>query len=240
MLARGDFSNERVTAPVWSPDGTMIAFGVPYGPLGLGMPEHIDIVTTDGYQRWTVSPRTLRHATSLSWSPDSARVVFTGDDVLYIASVNGTAVTPIRTGDVRARYPQWMADDTIVFRGLPPGVRNTGPLFAVSADGSNVRAITERQAFTVSDGRDPLRVSPDRRCVAYLSAGPPDTFSGIADVYVTCIDGRDARITTRDAAGFAYWWLTDGTLGVGATTWPTCPGGVLAVHVDGPERECHP
>ncbi len=99
-------------SPVWSPDGTKIAFRStlpsPSGDYG-----RIFIVNRDGTGLRQVSPEVAptdyKYDDSPSWSPDGARLVFTRSGILQLINADGTGL--VSTG-VTGGSPSWSPDGT--------------------------------------------------------------------------------------------------------------------------------
>jgi WD40-like Beta Propeller Repeat len=230
--------------PVWSPDGTMVAFESPRGDLEF---PSIVVAMADGSRRWTVSGDGGGYTPT--WSPDSRQVTFSGGPAIRNSDGSTTGVPTIVNVDgaglrkitsLGGRSPVWMANDDLVFF-----LEGSGLMLALSVDGSNRRPLTTDGAYVVSVGHHTIPLSPDRRCVAYLRE--QNDFKAQpyrSDVYVACIDGPEHRIT-YDGEFHRFQWLTDGRVsvesfvgvqpnGVGPAS---CPG-LLAVRIETDEREC--
>jgi TolB protein len=140
----GDISAEVVVPggrqPVWSPDGSHIAFGRPDS-------EAFNIwvysFASGESQQITFGPNAKNFAT---WSPDGSHIAYqvqTGDvrHIMVIPSGGGSPV-PLVTGDRENSHPQWSpADpDQILF------VRDHKNLFLVSVSTGKERQITHYEA----------------------------------------------------------------------------------------------
>ena len=118
LVGNSNFDGE----PVWSPDGTKIAFRStlpgPYGDYG-----RIFVVNRDGTGLRQVSPEVAAtdyvYDGSPSWAPDGKRLVFSRNGVLYLINVDGTGL--ISTG-VTGESPSWSPDGTqIAYQSISGG-----------------------------------------------------------------------------------------------------------------------
>lgn len=159
-------------AGTWSPDGRHVAFHRAEAPA-----DGVYVVASDG----ATAPRLLDRGHSPSWSPDSARVVYSpsveGNPVpLRVAARDGSSTTPI-PGTAGGIDPAWSPDGTAIAYVQP---RNGG-LVVVHPDGSGRRVLA-------TNARS-LEWSPDSRQVVFATS--------------EIVDGRDLarlRLVPRDSA----------------------------------------
>ena len=130
-------------SPVWSPDGTRIAFSS--RRAGGGTTE-IFVMNADGS-----NPVRLTNNADLEtphdWSPDGSKILFSRFAAglpprLYVMDANGGNQTPLTHGTLGGTEASYSPDGTkIVFVGIP----NDGPsnLYVMNADGSNPVRITD-------------------------------------------------------------------------------------------------
>jgi Tol biopolymer transport system component len=196
-------------APAWSPDGTQIAFGNPYGGLEeIGGETWIDylplaVMAADGSNlRHLTHPR--RHEFEDSepvWSPDGTRIAFRrlngtaaprGKQAIFVhdlASGADRRVTPwsLNAGD----RPDWSPDGRrILFRSTTSELY--GPLYTVRPDGTGLKQMTHFQARTEVLSSS---FSPDGKFIVFSRSGK----GGLPDLFVRRSDGTGIRQLTRTA-----------------------------------------
>jgi Tol biopolymer transport system component len=121
--------------PQWSPNGRDIAF------LGLDhfRYERLEVVPAAGG-----TPRVLAsNATSLSWSPDSTRLVYSTDTALHTVTLEGK-MRRLSLGRLLISYetPQWSPDGRrIAFTGISPSDRLHTRVYVVNADGTRLHRV---------------------------------------------------------------------------------------------------
>lgn len=138
-------------APVFSPDGTWVAFySTAYG--------NFDLFTVsangDGTHRLTDDPA---YDGEPSWSPDGKRLVFVsnrdGDDELFLINADGSGLHQLTHNEHRDDYPAWSpASGRIVYRSELEGESR---LFEIDPEDGATRLLSEH----AGDGR--LRWSAD-------------------------------------------------------------------------------
>jgi Tol biopolymer transport system component len=129
--AAGDFS------PVWSPDGTKIAFGRSYDDQG------IYVMDSDGSDQ--VNLTQTNYDGYPSWSPDGTKIAFArftnNTDMIYVMDSDGSDQTPAFTGNYSGGVKvEWSPDGAgFVFDTYQGG---NDEIYTVNADGSGLTNVT--------------------------------------------------------------------------------------------------
>jgi eukaryotic-like serine/threonine-protein kinase len=89
------------------------------------------------------SPRRLGEATgqAAAWSPDGQRIVYAEGNDLFLAKSDGSEPHKLVSAPGRIQYPAWSPDGTRIRFNLGSLMTNTGPLYQVSADGTNLHPL---------------------------------------------------------------------------------------------------
>jgi Tol biopolymer transport system component len=125
--------------PMWSPDGSRLAFHV-------GRDVHVAASDGSNLRRLTVDPANGMYP---SWSPDGERIAFmswrNGRTELFVMKADGsdqTKLLAMDSGD--AIDPRWSPDGSrIVFVHLPGGMNSDERIIAVvNADGTGLRRLS--------------------------------------------------------------------------------------------------
>lgn len=175
--------------PVWSPDGSLIAFDTLGG---------IYVMHADGTGVRRVSQyegQLSCYDLEPSWSPDATRLVFAvlcdgGNEGIWFVNVDGSERTqvlaPRDDGLYAMEQPAWSPDGSrIAFEGITrDGDNFTSFLYTMKPDGTDVRQLTEGTAGSVGDPA----WSPDGTRIAYT-----DYSSKAVRIVVMNADGSDPR-----------------------------------------------
>lgn len=212
-----DFSPVYDSSPVWSPDGTKIAFISNRDYLF-----SLYVMNADGSNAQRLT-ETLEPGEP-AWSPDGGKIAFTAgvrftvgmgkaSTNIYIVNVDGTGLTQLtRNTDLNSR-PAWSPDGKqIVFTSNRDG---QAKVWAMDADGSNQRELPN----TNIDKKSPFynhqpTWSPDGSKVlfSYPRVCTNDYEVGI---YVMNADGSNGRMLTNDPNSCGVYssprWSPDGT-----------------------------
>ena len=141
--------------PVWSPDGTHIAFAVsPQPNRQLG----ISVMEADGSEsRPLVTPEDLESRSVIgppAWSPDGGRIAILAGDpeggkftyVLYVVAVDGTG---LRTLADNTSMPTWSPDGRSIAFAMTSTDGGLYSLYTIDPDGSQLNEVAESPFRTV-------------------------------------------------------------------------------------------
>ena len=225
--------------PVWSPDGSRIAFARTARGRGIpdGVPVGIVVAAADGSDRRTI---TDQWASSISWSPDGQRLAFLQvEGYVYIVGADGSNLTQLSGGGMVTEAPVWSPDGSLVAFGRSS--EHISDIVISSPDGSDQRAIVGLKGISLwtSDGSD-VRFSPipestdsgEQRVTADLVAssiawsadgseirfvGAPESMQSddaapaYAGIFSVAVDGSDMRIIADIEWPSLVSWSPDGS-----------------------------
>lgn len=194
------------TAPAWSPDGTRLLFGWPYGEVVNDFIEvfAVGVMDADGGRVEQLSnlmtPTTYEDSGPV-WSPSGSQVAFirentTGKPVgaaaVFVMDADGGNEKQLTPWELRAADVAWAPDGTALsFRSEPdPGAEFVGDLYTVAADGSGLTEVTDHEDGTMTLGSS---WSPDSQWIVFARSGVDD----LPDLYVMRRDGSDLTPLTR-------------------------------------------
>ncbi|MBI3659881.1 PD40 domain-containing protein [Candidatus Acetothermia bacterium] len=195
--------------PVWSPDGTKIAFN---STRDGNFEVYVMNADGSGLTRLTNNPANDGCAT---WSPDSTKIAFcTNRDVsgnnfqVYVMNVDGSGPTNISNNPSPSEYypASWSPDGTkILFCIRRTPTDNDAEIYVMNTDGSNQVDLTNNPA---GDCYGRPTYSPDGAKILFSSDR-----DGNFDVYVMNSDGSGQTNLTNNPAieSNSGAWSPDGT-----------------------------
>jgi hypothetical protein len=190
------FSNgEYIGEPVWSPDGTRIAFvtGTVEGN------RKVEVANSNGT---TATPVVVaEHGQHPSWAPDSGKIAYSEGAQVFLKNADGSGpATPL--AGAAGREPTWSPDGTRIAFDAPAGL-STVNLGIISATGGTPTPLTSGAQWTFSSW------SPSGAQAGYLvSGGGEDTHWRVANA-----DGSGDHPLTEIqqlAPGSKLSWSPDG------------------------------
>ena len=214
-----DFSPVYDSSPVWSPDGTKIAFISNRDYLF-----SLYVMNADGSNARLLADRPLEPA-GPAWSPDGEKIAFTsgtGFGVgmsrpsadIYVLNVDGSGVTQL-TRDAGANGgPSWSPDGKQIAFVSDRG-DGKARIWIMNADGSNPRILPNSQNTNSEGflGSQPAW-SPDGTKILFTAYDACEN-QGAVSIYVTNADGGKSQRLTKDSNGCGWYsspkWSPDGT-----------------------------
>lgn len=234
-LVRLTSNTARDAEPAWSPDGKRIAFVSDRDGRS-----HIYIMNADG-------SNAVRHTHSgdnysPAWSPDGQKITFSsrreGQFNIYVMSVDSGLETRVGFDRGYNSYPAWSPDGkTIAFSSDWRAFDFLFDLYAMNADGSNIRTVMEGPFFWV-DGLtfyfQPAWSPNGSQLAMVVCTWAFDNCYPNSTVVVANPDGS-GRKTLVEAGGYARpTWSPDGTMiAFGVSSCRQCPGSIRYVTADG-------
>ena len=234
--------NRNVAFPVWSPDGSRIAFLS--GRQSGGSPNRLSIMDADGSNERVLvpsvdTPRDPSVPPQVWWAPDGRWLAFVGKEwppryILYTVQVDGSQLTKI--GEIQwFGVAAWSPDSSRLAFYAPRNDELSGQhhtLYTVRPDGSGLTEVS-RDFHAKSQGefsqmfrrygfglRSPPAWSPDGAWLAFAK----EDEEGFG-VYVARPDGADLRLVVRGHGG-PVSWSSDGTeLYIADTVYAVRPDG---------------
>jgi Tol biopolymer transport system component len=184
--------------PVWSPDGSQVAFA---GSDGEGEIDQIYTLDADGSNLAQLTDLEYG-ATTPDWSPDGTQIVFESDGQIYIMDADGNNITQL-TDDRRSdSFPAWSPDGNRIAFVSESVIDDNNDIIVMELDG------WPRVNLTRSlDSNEELPAwSPDGSQIAFVSER-----DGNAEIYVMNADGSDpVNLTQHEAFDYSPVWLPDG------------------------------
>jgi len=204
-LVRLTNNNAMDCQPVWSPDGSRIAFW-----SNREGKKEIYVMDADGTNVKRLT-HNLADDVNPSWSPDGRKILFDserdGNQEVYVMDADGGNQIRLTRNNAADITATWSPDGSLIAFASN---RDTGPpynpynpdIYVMNADGSNVRRIVNDAEFDIGP-----QWSPDGRKIVFMT-GRNRNF----DVYEMNADGTGQRNLTadHDKSDGAPVWSMDG------------------------------
>jgi Tol biopolymer transport system component len=123
-------------SPAWSPDSRMLSFAQGYHASEISLIRVVDSRT--GQEAFPESVHGV--GTQAVWSPDGAFIAYAWDSGIYVARADGTE-RPLLLTRVGNLFPEWSPDGRQI--AFVSQQNSEMGLFVVSADGRNLRRLTD-------------------------------------------------------------------------------------------------
>ena len=209
-IASVDLPNAFNVYPVWSPDGTKLAYasGADYDLM------HLTVANADGSDPHDLG---VEIDGRLAWSPDGTTLVYVGknadgQDGVFTIGLDGERGGEVMRGG-EWQGVSWARDgSTLAIAGHPASPDNIGgpdgwDVYSVAIDGSHLEQLTHTDAW-----EHEVRYSPGGGRILFTRSPNFDDADYEQDVYVMDADGSNERKLTdwEGFDGFATTWSPDG------------------------------
>ena len=216
-----DFSPVYDGSPVWSPDGTKIAFISNRDYLF-----SLYVMDADGSNARLVADKPLEPAEP-SWSPDGGKIAFTSgvrftlgmgkaSVNIYVVNIDGSGLTQLTRDSGANGSPAWSPDGKQIAFVSNRDADGQSRIWIMNEDGSNQRILPNSQNTRGTGflGGQPAW-SPDGTKIlftGYSACGD----RGAVSIYVTNADGGNSQVLTNSDPKACGWyssprWSPDGT-----------------------------
>jgi Tol biopolymer transport system component len=194
------FNEGHFLSPVWSPDGTQLAF---MGGSKFRGAMELYLVSSDGSNFRKISTHPGRDAQGyVTWSPDGTQLIYgiadRGNDLFYRINADGSGETELTFNDDQIIFGDswiaWSADGKQVavvgYHGS-----STRQLILADANGDNVRPLPVRLAYK-GLVNSALVWSPDRQHLFVYES--PLTAAEPRQLYVADVDGSNPKVILKN------------------------------------------
>lgn len=197
--------------PIWSPDGTKVAFVSDFTTSGHGEKQVFVMPAAGSGDAINLATQISdfkpegKAIDDLAWSPDGSRIAFTrgnnaGDDKIWVENADGTSVFPLEIGGGGAkRHPTWSPDSSKIAYAV------------VKNEPEQVYVASSLGGFgqPIGKGHEPTW-SPDGSQIAF------DAYNsgfGYVDLHIVNADGSGTPLVVTPSA-YTEWtfnaWSPDG------------------------------
>jgi len=200
--------------PIWSPDGTKVAFVSDFTTSGHGEKQVFVMPVAGGEDTINLAtqisdfPKEGKAIDDLAWSPDGSRIAFTrgnnsGDDKVWVENADGTSVFPLEIGGEGAkRHPTWSPDSSKIAYAV---VKNAPEQVVIASSLGGIG-----QPLANGKGHEP-NWSPDGSKIAF-DGYRPSSFSFV-DLHIVNADGSGTPLVVTPSLQTEWTfnaWSPDG------------------------------
>lgn len=212
LTDNGDTSYDE--KPIWSPDGTKVAFVSDFTDTGHGEKNVFVMSTTATGDDINLATQITHYSSGakalddLAWSPDGSRIAYTrgtnaGDDSVWVVNADGTSTFPLEIGGSGAkRHPAWSPDSSQIAYAV---VKNAPEQIYIASSGGGIG-----QPLANGVGHEPTWQPHGSKIAfdAYKSGG-----FGYIDLHVVNADGSGSPLIVHPNQ-YTEWtfnaWSPDG------------------------------
>jgi len=201
--------------PIWSPDGTKVAFVSDFTDAGHGE-KNVFVMKTTAAAGETVDLATqitkyssgAKAIDDLAWSPDGSRIAYTrgnnsGDDSVWVVNADGTSTFPLEIGGTGAkRHPTWSPDSSKIAYAV---VKNEPEQIYIASSGGGIGAPLAKGV-----GHEP-NWSPNGSKIAF--DGYHSSNFGPVDLHLVTPDGSGTPLIVTPSSNTQWTfnaWSADG------------------------------
>ncbi|MFC1564889.1 hypothetical protein ACFL6G_08120 [candidate division KSB1 bacterium] len=219
-------SDNRCRDPIWSPDGSKLAYRTNYNLYCVD-------ITRGHIHKLTNFSKSINFAT---WSPDGSKLAFNTDEI-YTINVDGSDLTQLSSNNSSDLHPCWSPDNKKIY--YISNVNGYREIYVINSDGSENKQLTfdqkskvnlkltgdgtkilfgcKRNIFVMnSDGSDIRNLTPGLRLDIDYSISPDDSqiaYVDGGDIWIMDFDGgKKINLTSDDNYNSDPKWSPDSNL----------------------------